>query len=101
MLFLPNKDSGYGSGDDEDDCPDGSYLCSRSAMCILETSLCDGVNDCDDWEDESVSVCGGKWFMPDNNKLFSDQLAMLKLLQILLTAIIIKYNSNVLDSWDW
>ena len=29
-------------------------------MCILETSLCDGVNDCDDWEDESVSVCGGK-----------------------------------------
>ena len=71
MLFLPNKDSAFGSGDDEDDCPDGSYLCSRSAMCILETSLCDGESDCDDWEDESVSVCGGKLFMSDSNKLFS------------------------------
>ena len=57
-VFLLNEDSG--SGDDEDYCPDGSYLCRRSEMCILESSLCDGVNNCGDWEDESVSVCGGK-----------------------------------------
>ena len=53
-------DEGSGSGDNEDDCPDGSYLCSNSTKCILELLLCDGANDCGDWEDESVSVCGGK-----------------------------------------
>ena len=52
--------SGSSSGDDEDDYPDGSFLCSKSTKCILELSLCDGVNDCGNWEDESVSVCGGK-----------------------------------------
>ena len=54
------SDSDSSSGDDEDDCPDGSFLCSKSTKCILESSLCDGVNDCGNWEDESVSVCGGK-----------------------------------------
>ena len=52
--------SGSSSGDAEDDCPDGSFLCSKSTKCTLESSLCDGVNDCGNWEDESVSVCGGK-----------------------------------------
>ena len=43
-----NSGSGSGSGDDEDDCPDGSYLCSKSTKCILESSLCDGINNCGD-----------------------------------------------------
>ena len=52
--------SGDGSGvdDNENDCPDGKYLCSRINKCILELRLCDGINDCGDWEDESKSVCG-------------------------------------------
>ena len=56
-----NSGSGSGSGDDEDDCPDGSYLCSKSTKCILESSLCDGINNCGDWEDEWISLCGGKY----------------------------------------
>ena len=56
-----NSGSGSGLGDDEDDRPDGSYLCSKSTKCILESSLCDGINNCGDWEDESISLCGGKY----------------------------------------
>ena len=47
-----------GSGDDENDCPEGRYLCSNSGDCIPESWLCDGENDCDNWEDEAVSICG-------------------------------------------
>lgn len=49
-----------GSGDDEDDCPEGRYSCTKSDDCIPESWLCDGENDCGNWEDESVSMCG-KW----------------------------------------
>ena len=41
-----NSGFGSGSGDDEGDCPDGSYLCSKSIKCILESSLCDGIKNC-------------------------------------------------------
>ena len=60
--FLQDGSSGSGFDDDneEGDCPDGSYFCNSSAKCILESSLCDRINDCGDWEDESQSECGGK-----------------------------------------
>ena len=66
MFFLQHEGPGSGSStgdnkddcDDEDDCPDGSFLCSKSTKCILESSLCDGINDCGNWEDESM--CSGK-----------------------------------------
>ena len=57
--FLQDGSSGSGS-DQEDVCPDGSYFCNSSAKCILESSLCDRINDCGDWEDELQSECGGK-----------------------------------------
>ena len=60
-VITEDETSGSGFVDDEDDCPDGTYLCIRSTMCILESSLCDGINDCGNWEDESVSVCESKW----------------------------------------
>ena len=44
--------------DDEDGCPGGMYLCSRSRRCISNTRLCDAVDDCGDREDESASLCG-------------------------------------------
>ena len=49
-----------GSGDEEDDCLEGRYLCSSSGArdCIPESWLCDGENDCGNWEDEATSVCG-------------------------------------------
>ena len=54
-----NVGSGGSSPDDnEDGCPDGMYLCSRSRRCISNTQLCDAVDDCGDQEDESVPVCG-------------------------------------------
>ena len=56
----PDFGSGSGSGDDEGVCPDGSVLCSNSTKCILESSLCDRINDCGNWEDELASECGGK-----------------------------------------
>ena len=59
-MSVIDRGSGSGSGDYEDDCPDESFLCNNSMKCILESSVCDGVNDCGDWEDESVSECGSK-----------------------------------------
>ena len=44
--------------DDEDDCSEDEYLCRVSRICIPETWLCDGDNDCGYWEDEAESVCG-------------------------------------------
>ena len=65
MLFVQDEDSGSGSSDDGDEdndyCDDGSYLCSSSMKCMPESSLCDGINDCGDWEDESASLCGSKF----------------------------------------
>ena len=52
-----------GSGDDEEDCPEGRYLCSNSGDCIPESWLCDGENDCENWEDEAVSICGKFLYM--------------------------------------
>lgn len=53
-------DVSSGSGDEDDDCPEGKYLCnrSRSRDCIPESWLCDGENDCGSWEDEATSICG-------------------------------------------
>ena len=44
--------------DDEDNCPNGSYECSNSNHCILDSLLCDQQNDCGNWEDESKQMCG-------------------------------------------
>ena len=64
MLFSEDEGSGSGSGDggdeDKDFCTDGSYLCIKSMKCMPEASLCDGINDCGDWQDESASLCGSK-----------------------------------------
>ena len=49
---------GFFLEDDEDGCTAGMFLCGRSRRCILMTQLCDGVNDCGNQEDESVSMCG-------------------------------------------
>lgn len=52
-------DESSGSGDDDDnDCPEGKHLCTQSKECIPELWLCDGENDCGNWEDEAVSECG-------------------------------------------
>lgn len=58
ILWLNLIDGASGSGDDEDDCPAGRYLCRLSRDCIPESWLCDTENDCGNWEDESVSMCG-------------------------------------------
>ena len=64
LLFSEDEGSGSGSGDggdeDRDYCADGSYLCSKAMKCMPEVTLCDGINDCGDWEDESASLCGSK-----------------------------------------
>ncbi len=31
-------------------CPEGKWRCEKTGLCILEESVCDGVNDCDDYE---------------------------------------------------
>ena len=61
-VFLHGEGSGPGDDDDEDNdyCGDGSYLCSNSMECMPESTLCDGINDCGDWQDESASLCGSK-----------------------------------------
>ena len=58
MLWSNLIDENSGSGDDEDDCPEGRYFCSKSKDCIPESWLCDAENDCGNWEDEAVSMCG-------------------------------------------
>ena len=60
LSTLLDESSGSGSGDEDDDCPEGRYLCSRSRSrdCIPESWLCDGENDCGSWEDEASSICG-------------------------------------------
>ena len=64
MSFCEGSGSGSGPGDDGDEdndyCGDGSYLCSNLMKCMPESTLCDGINDCGDWEDESASLCGSK-----------------------------------------
>ena len=43
-----------------------SQKCSRSGVCILDSMLCDNVNDCGDWEDEHGC------HMPDNSTMMCD-----------------------------